>query len=590
MRFAAHIFAGLMLMSVSFELMAQGDMPPLSHFGYLGYDFSMTQSDAGESQSHAAMANWNLASYIKEPYIGQYFGGLTLRYDVGSTDQAGDSDRNSLTGNLTLRMFPMSAFPFELYWLEENQQIEQEEASVVTSRRVLGLVQRYTNKNQLSSLLRIEQNRQEFDDRVEDGAQFGDNFLANLDFSVPWRNWNLSWRNLYRSDENSRTDYTVTRMHSILRHNWRPGMHLAMNGFTSYRDTRRERTQGFSSRDRRGEFNNYVTWRPDTNRPLLVSSVFRHIEFLGGEEEFGGMSGGLTTLSGNANYQLTDRVNLLASASGSLLRGDVEDSIRSTAITDGRYQSYPHRWGTFSYQWNASMGARWEDLEDEYGSVATGIGRFGHSLDKFFPVAGTPITVRLSQFVTALEGSDGQSTRILSQSLSLNWNRSSTRRSSILSASLSDNRSKGGGGRVGNQDRDLQLATLLFSQTENLSRNSRLSGSVSVQVRTTSSDPRFEERTTPSGSADVTYLNQMLFGVPMFQYRSTLRWYSSNFNTSLDDPTESVGTEGLFWDNRLDYRIGRLDLRLLLRLSSVNDIDRNLIYFSVRRNFGGLLN
>ncbi len=114
-------------------------MPPLNQFGYLGYDFSMTQSDATESQSHAAMVNWNIASYIKEPYIGQYFGGFTVRYDVGSTDQAADSDRNSLIGNLTLRMFPMSAFPFELYWLEENHEFNQEEASLVTSRRVLGV-------------------------------------------------------------------------------------------------------------------------------------------------------------------------------------------------------------------------------------------------------------------------------------------------------------------------------------------------------------------------------------------------------------------------------------------------------------------
>jgi len=74
------------------------------------------------------------------------------------------------------------------------------------------------------------------------------------------------------------------------------------------------------------------------------------------------------------------------------------------------------------------------------------------------------------------------------------------------------------------------------------------------------------------------------------QYRSALRWYSSNFNSSLDDPTQSAGTEGMFWDNRLNYILGRLDFRLLLRISNVNDINRSVLYFSVRRNFGGFLN
>jgi len=583
---------GLIMSSIPETGTAQGGgLPPIYQFGYLGYDFSAINSDATDSQTHFAMVNWNIASYIKQPYIGQYFGGLTLRYDVGKNSDTEDNKRHAIFGNLRLRLFPMSPFPFEAYWLEENQQTDQDEASLITKRRVLGLVQRYTHKKTgFNALFRVENNKQEFDDRVAERNQIGKNFLTNLDFSMPIGKWNLNWRNQYRTDENSNSGYQVTRLHSILRHAWRPGPQFSMNGFTSYRDITRDREDGFVTEDKRAELNNYLNWRPATSRPLLVTSIFRHVEFLGSNSNTGGLTGGTTTLLGTANYQFTDTLSFYSSASGSLLRNGLDEKFRSAALAEARYQPLPHRWGTFTYQWNAALGTRWEDQKDEFGGVFTGTGRAGHSLDKVFTVAERPIIVRFSQLLTALEGTDGQSTQILSQTINLSWNRNTTRRSSVLSASLSDNRSKGGGGRVGDQDRKLQMATVLFSQTENLSRNSRLMGSASLQVRRNASGGRFGKSTTPSGTADLTYLNQMLFYVPLLQFRSTLRWYSSNFNSSLDVPGQSAGSEGLFWDNRLDYRIGRLDFRLLLRISSVNDIDRSLVYFSIRRNFGGLMN
>lgn len=564
--------------------------PRINHFGFLGYDFNMTRSDSANAINHNALVNWNISSYIKQPYIGQYFAGITLRYDIGDASESDKSKRYAVLGNLELRLFPMSHFPFKVYWAEEDQRTRQEQASLVTKRRIFGLVQRYTSKNNFNSIFRVEYNQQEFDDRVAASNQFGKNFLANLDIGMPLGNWQLNWRSLYRTDENSRTDFKVDRLHSILRHVWRPGAHFSMNGFTSYRDTRKDRADGFNSQDRRAEFNNFLTWRPDTGRPLLVSSIFRHVEFLGGNSDAGGLTGGTTSINTNANYRLSDHFTLQGNAGGSVIRSEIGSDVQSSALLDGRYQSFPHRFGTFAYQWNTSLGARWAEKDDEFGGVITGIGRFGHSLDKLFPVGSSPIVIRFSQFLTLLEGSDGQSTRNLSNSLNINWNRNTTRRSTMLSAGISDNRSRGGGGRVSNQDRDLQLATLMFSQTENLSRNSRVLGSISIQIRRSAVSSQVENKMTPSGTADITYINRMLMGVPLLQYRSTLRWYSSNFNSSRDDPTQAAGTEGMFWDNRLDYALGRLDFRLLLRISNVNDIGRSTLYFSVRRNFGGFLN
>jgi len=584
------LLAGLLsMLAMLTPVPAQGlSLPPIMQYGYLGYDFSMTQSKTASSQTHSAMANWNISSYIKQPYIAQYTGGLTLRYSLANTTANKGDKRYTIFGNLSLRLFPMSKFPFQMYYQEENSQTDRDESDLTTSRRIYGLIQRYTSSRNITALFQVEQSEQTFDDRVAERDQFGRSSMVNLDFTMPRGAWGLEWRNQFRKDENSRSNVNNERWFSVLRHHWRPGFNFSMNGFTSYRDSTRSRLEGFSTRDRRAEFNNYLNWRPDTKRPLFVNSTFRHTESLGGGGESGG--GGTTTLTGSMNYMFVDRFNLIANATGSVLRIDGDEDFRTSALAEGRYQSFTHRWGTFSYQWNTALGTRWEDQSDEFGRVLTGVARFGHNLDKLFFPGPHPLTVRFSQFLSALEGTDGQSTQNLTQSLSLGWNYNTTRRSSVLSVNLSDNRSRGGGGRAGDQNRDLQLATLLFAQTENLSRQSRLVGSVSLQARRQSFSIDANPTLVPSGNADISYFNQMLFRVPFLRYRSTLRWYSSNFNTSLDDPTQSAGTKGLFWENRLDYTLGRLDLRLFLRFSSVNDINRNLIFLSVRRSFGGLLN
>jgi len=565
-------------------------LPPIMQYGYLGYDFSMVKSDESTSNTHNALVNWNIASYFIKPYIAQYSGGLTFHYSLANASGTGDNTRKSIFGNLLFKLFPMSHFPFELYWNEEQSKSDQEQFDLTTSRRTYGLMQRYTSRNNTSTQLRIEQNEQTFDDRVDEKNQFGRNSLANLDITMPLGAWGLNWRNQYRKDENSRSQSSNKRWFSVLRHSWRPGVHFSMNGFTSYRDTTRSRQSGFSTQDRRAEFNNYLNWRPPTKRPLFISSTFRHIEFLGGNSDSDGPSGGTSVLTANMNYLFNDRLSFFANANGAVIRAEDDEDLRTGALVEGRFQSAVYRWGSFAYRWDTALGARWDDQNDEFGKVFTGVGRLGHSLDKVFFSGPQPLIVRFSQFLSALEGTDGQSTQNLTQSLSLNWNRNSTRRSTVLSFNITDNRSQGGGGRVGDQNRNIQLATLLFSQTENLSRQSRLTGSISVQARNQNFGLESDEVFTPSGTADISYFNRMLFRVPFLQYRSSLRWYSSDFTASLDDPSGATGTEGLFWENRLDYTLGRLNFRLFLRFSRVNDIDRNLIFFSVRRHFGGLLN
>lgn len=581
------VLAGLMVATITaVSAHAQTrSFPPVSHSGFLGYDYTSSRSGDTKTQGHSALFNWNVASYIKQPYIAQYLGGVTLRY--GSVDASSQStSTRSIFGNLMFRVFPQSKFPFEFYLLRQSRQIDDSLGDLVSTNNTYGLMQRYTSRKLTRYVFRFENNKQTFDDRVAERDQNGKNTVASLDVSKVLGKWSFQWENEYLKRENNNANSSTTRTHSILRHTWQPGHGLSMNGFTTYRDVDREDLGGFSTQTKRVELNNSIYWRPDTSRPLTVNGNFRHVESFGGEQGSGSNN---TILAGGLSYQYSDHIAMVANATAASVELDSENVfLYSTRLRAG-YTSFNHERGGYRYRWNSSLGVETDDKQDEFGNVATGVAQFGHNLDRVFFRTSNPVSIGVSQGVTHLAGTDGQSTTRVNQRLFMNWRRAGNKRSSILNFNINKFRAKGGGGRFGDESQKFNLVTLVFSQTESFSRVSKLVGSLSLQQRFQQSGIDTNSRKTPSGSADITYMHRSLFNVPGLQFRTSLRWYSTNFSTSADDPTKVDGSEGGFWENRLDYRIGRLDFRLIGRWTTVNDINRNYVFFQVRRHFGGLL-
>ncbi|MDH3639197.1 MAG: hypothetical protein OES09_12170, partial [Gammaproteobacteria bacterium] len=56
----------------------------------------------------------------------------------------------------------------------------------------------------------------------------------------------------------------------------------------------------------------------------------------------------------------------------------------------------------------------------------------------------------------------------------------------------------------------------------------------------------------------------------------------------LDEPVGPNEREQAVWENRLDYSIGRVELRLIGTLSKANMQDRLILLFQVRRLFGAI--
>jgi hypothetical protein len=87
----------------------------------------------------------------------------------------------------------------------------------------------------------------------------------------------------------------------------------------------------------------------------------------------------------------------------------------------------------------------------------------------------------------------------------------------------------------------------------------------------------------------MNYRHTELFGVDNLAFTSDLRWLSEDFQTEDPfDPDFELETERLnsSWRNRIEYRIGLLQLRADADLREVNGMWSQSILLQVRRYFG----
>ena len=90
-------------------------------------------------------------------------------------------------------------------------------------------------------------------------------------------------------------------------------------------------------------------------------------------------------------------------------------------------------------------------------------------------------------------------------------------------------------------------------------------------------------------SVNLSYVERDLFKVPRLNFLSELRLLSSDFRSN-DILDQGIGVDpdrdDKSWRNRLDYRVGRLELQLLADVRDINNRWMSQIFFTVRRYYG----
>lgn len=553
---------------------------PVRVWGDAGLDW---RSDAIEGQPTLIRTlltvNVNAATYVYEPWFLTLLGGLGLSgARLRDSELAGDDV--FVTGYARASLFPSSRFPTELRYERSDSRVDSGLGAgydFATTR--YGLTQRYRTPGGMTaasvSLDRYTQASTLAGDFRQDSAQF--------DLSAqPWRN-HLLQANAQRS-RNERVDTgDQTRYDTfVARHSYRPGATLSVE--TSANVTFTETAlQQFQSDVRFGQLNSIAFWRPES-APLTVNGGVR-VFTLRTEDRVSAAEA--RSASGNlgANYAFDRNLR----ANGALLvtqtRVGSERREATNALAGLTYQGDTRTLGKLRYDWHLTGTGVYAS-----GAAADGLGgsvQFGHSLGRtaLFADARSALTVSAAQTLAVLrDAGDQTATRQLTHTGSIGWSQLDADASNLIRLDVADSRQLDG------QRNTFQLINLQATRSHELSRDSSWAGNLTVQrTRSRSNAPGPQLGTAADTgwrtvvSADLLYARQRLFGVPRLNFNSQLRANRDEVIEPFGPPTQR---ESLAWENRLDYRYGRLELRGVARVAEIDNRRHLLLMVRALRRFG----
>lgn len=570
------------------------ELPPVRIWGELGYDFRVEDFEGGnDTLEHAAIARLNGATYLYQPWIATVEGGVG--FDVRRADRdSGDIESENIIGHGRLRLLPQSRFPFEAYGERTDSRSDTDLAGQDLERTRVGLQQRYSTLGGTAYNLRYEHTDQTSNTRSSTGVPEQHNDVADLvqfsfDKAVAAHGIHFNSQVNVIERDNSQDRKTET-LFSSLRHTYNPSPVLSAEDMLTYNSTRAERALDDVKTDIL-QLHSFGYWRPKTRRPLRINATLRALERT---SEIGATEGSIQSATGTlgATYQWSPRWLFSGSAGATGIEGDTDSEVLTFQTATANYTSEQARLGGFDAGWFAQADLR--NNTDDQGSIQSVGGLTGYNLSRSMS-AGRAATVlfNASQSVSAVtETDDFNSQRLLSQ-LSLSWHDRGRETTRMLRASLSDSRTWASGSRAGEVEGDFQLANLQASLDHRLTTTSSLSGNLTVQAtRRSTGDATTlianDGEWIPTATADITYFDRLVFGVPRLTFRSTLRFISDSYLPLLDEPDDLDGREDMRWDNRLEYTIGRLQLRATGRVSEIRGEQQMFFLFQVRRLFGDI--
>lgn len=542
----------------------------LRSFGAEGEPRRVEQVKSGQLQA---------ASYFWQPWFAQVQGGIgalasSARGGAGATDSA------SLTGNGMLSLFPVSRFPFQASFdVSDSRAADQFTGQSFESRR-FGVRQSHRD------LAGEATSSASYDRSVLVSSSQGHDTLDVLSAGHARRlgahsldgNAHLTRNERRGSEEHSE----FTRLSA--RHAWSEGALMNVDTTASYgaSDQRLPAGGGVSgARNELFQVTSFFSRRRDEDDPWSLTGGARYFQ----TEASGAADSATQSLGAHLNAAYRYSANLLLNAGASATQSSASDGRErfvSTQSAGGNYTLDSKRLGDYLY--SASFGANLlnQSGADE-GSRRVATAQAAHSVQRGFDFAGArALSLTLAQSAAAAEDSVAGGLFTLTHNASLMWRL--TQREALAgfaSASAADSRTSG------YSDSVFQLVNLQLSGQGQTGRFSTLSANFTVQ------GTRQETAQTPAGGFDastnggLTYQHQRAFGVPRLRYLAIYERNDYRLNSraqgDLGAPREQLNES---FEQRLEYRIGKLEARLSVRLAELDGRDTTLLFFRLAREFG----
>jgi len=532
----------------------------------------------------------NADTFLWYPWLALLDGGIG--FSVSSVqDDINNQTAQTVDGRINLRLFPQSHFPFNAFYNRTNSVVDGD-IDVASPDRVLtrfGVNQSYKTDGNSHINAGYSRTLSTADQQVnlagvsllEESDGQSDNL--NLAISTSYDEHSFNLNSEYETVDRNIPDESQTRIMQALRHEYRPVGTFSVNNLLSYNASSFE-TLGASNDFSLLQLNSNAFWRPETEKPLLISGSAL-LQSLTSEFDAGSLESKTAIFSGNGSYQWSPFINLHAGGSLTTIESDTDSRVLTSQRVGANYSPAVRPRFGFNYTYNLSA-----DLVNhtgaEEGASQQALFNVGHLVNRSWPMASGMLTFSASQNANTEFNTIGGLNRALRHSLTSGWSKIAADSTTSVHLSMNDQR------RFGSNEFGLQFINLQVSRNQRLTKNSSLNGNVSFNATrplgsaggsVTGDESSWDYNT----SADLNYTHMDLFGVPRLSFVSELRYMTNSlFEVVQSDRIDLVELDEKRWQNRLEYQIGRLELRLIGNVGQFNEINNSFILFQVRRNFG----
>ena len=565
--------AVLLMVGLSMPAFAQFEFPPVRYSGQLLSSYRYRQPSEGEDSLQIA----NTAEIIGDSYIWKpWFGLWRARGALSRVSNDADSETtaNLVGAELTANLFHRSHFPLNAFLLLQESSVDldddelQETINDVQLLRV-GATQQYQplEGDQFYSAS-IEHNVQR--DRTSESR---DTFsLLQLTGQRRWVEHSLAGVFNLNRFTNSVVDGESLLGQFTLSHDYRPSSYLSMNnnafmvlseGSTNLDETEAQ-SLGLSSQ---------TNWRhrtmPLTARGEVSYAKDKSSSLLGSDRDRDRVR-----LRGGTRYEFSDQLSVAADA-GYEQRFGAEDLTDSFQTLSAIYNSLPIPWREYQYSYNGSIGLGARQATDDEGAETASL-NVGHALNRNWVVGDeTPVALIFNagqELRVEADSKDGQLNQLFHRA-TLAASYASQSGNAYTQLSTFDVRSSG------RDDTHFFLVDLVGTFQHTLTRYRNVNATLTLHH---SSVERDAERVVNDGAtAEVFYRDSRLFSVRRLRFETRLR--SQSESLSWFDVSGETGE--LSWENRLDYSIGLLEVRIRTIFTRASDTSDAIYALSIARRF-----